>query len=66
MSVTFYQTENAVFEFSQKDIEDHIKLLTKEHDINELSKLYVLFDLIAAGKGSVYLGSSLRLTFLDS
>ena len=53
MSTVFYQTENAVFEFCQKDIEDHIKLLTKEHDIEEPSKLSVLLDLIAAGKGSV-------------
>jgi hypothetical protein len=53
MNTVFYQTENAVFEFCQKDIEDHIKLLTKEHDIKELSKLVVVLDLMAAGKGSV-------------
>ena len=53
MSTVFYQTENAAFEFSPKDIEDRIKLLTKEHDIEGSSKLYVLLDLIAAGKGSV-------------
>jgi hypothetical protein len=53
MSTVFYQTENAVFEFSQKDIEDHIKLLTKEYDIEEPSNSVVVLDLIAAGKGSV-------------
>jgi hypothetical protein len=53
MSTVFYQTENAVFEFSKNDVENHIKLLEKEHDIEEASKLSVLLDLIAAGKGSV-------------
>ena len=53
MNTVFYQTESAIFEFSQNDIESHTKLLTKEHDIEEPSKLFVLLDLIAAGKGSV-------------
>jgi hypothetical protein len=53
MNTIFHQNENAVFEFSQKDIEDHIKMLTKEYYIEEPSKLFVLLDLIAAGKGSV-------------
>ena len=53
MRTVFYQTENAVFKFCQQDIEDHIKLLAKEHDIEEPSKLSVLLDLIAAGKGSI-------------
>ena len=53
MSAAFYKTENAVFEFSQNDIDGHIKLLTNKHNIEKPSKLYVLLDLIAAGKGSV-------------
>jgi hypothetical protein len=53
MNTIFHQTENAVFEFSENDIEDHIKLLTKEHNIEEPSKSVVVLDLIATGKGSV-------------
>jgi len=53
MNTVFYQNENAVFEFSQNNIEDHIKLLAKEHDIEEPSKLVLVLDLIAAGKGSI-------------
>ena len=53
MNTAVYETENAEFEFSQNDIDGHIKLLTKKHGIEKPSKLYVLLDLVAAGKGSV-------------
>jgi hypothetical protein len=53
MSTAFYTTENVKFEFSRSDIEKHIKLLTKKHSIKKPSKLFVLLDLIATGKGSV-------------
>jgi uncharacterized Zn-finger protein len=53
MNTVFYQSENAIFEVSQNDVEDHIELLKKEQEIEEPSKLSVVLDLIAAGKGSV-------------
>ena len=52
MSAAFYTTENAIFKFCQNDIAGHINSLKKD-DIEKPSKLYVLLDLIAAGKGSV-------------
>lgn len=67
MHTIFHQNENAIFQFSQKDIEDHIKLLTKEYDIEAPSKLGMVLDLIAAGKGSVTCkacGKKYRLTEL--
>ena len=53
MSIVFYETEYAVFEFFQNDMEYHIKFPTKMQEIEECSKLYAVIGLTASGKGCV-------------
>ena len=53
MKTVFYKTENAEFEYSQKDFNDQYKLQKNEYDIEECSNLYVLLELIDAGRVTV-------------
>ena len=42
MIAIIFENQNALFEFNQKDVSEHLQALTTEHDINEAASLLKL------------------------